>query len=118
LKRRKRILPKYWIPEEKDALFRAIEDPRDRAIFRLAYHHGLRVSEIGMIQVKDWRQGASLDVDRLFLRRLKEWIGGQSLLVNDHDRPACLVADARPPRPGRSSRPGTTSQSRVAGSTS
>jgi integrase len=52
------------IPEEKDALFRVIEDPRDRAIFRLAYHHGLRASEIGMIQTKDWHRGTSLDMDR------------------------------------------------------
>ena len=82
LKRRKRTLPKYLIPEKKDALFRVIEDPRDRAIFRLAYHHGLRASEIGMIQVKDWRRGTSLDMDRLFLRRLKGSIGVETILVN------------------------------------
>ena len=82
MKRRKRILPKYLIPDEKDALFRAIDDPRDRAIFRLAYHDGLTASEIGMIQVKDWRRGTSLDMDRLFLRRLKGSIGGETILVN------------------------------------
>lgn len=81
-KRRKRVLPKYLISEEKDALFRVIEDPRDRAIFRLAYHHGLRASEIGMIQMKDWRRGSSLDMDRLFLRRVKGSIGGETILVN------------------------------------
>jgi integrase len=82
LKRRKRTLPKYLIPDEKDALFGVIDDRRDRAIFRLAYHHGLRASEIGMIQVKDWRRGTSLDMDRLFLRRLKGSIGGETILVN------------------------------------
>jgi integrase len=81
-KRRKRILPKYLILDEKDALFRVIEDPRDRAIFRLAYQHGLRASELGMIQMKDWRRGTSLDMDRLFLRRLKGSIGGETILVN------------------------------------
>ena len=70
------------ILSEKDALFRVIEDPRDRAIFRVAYHHGLRVSEIGIIQMKDWRRGTSLDMDRLFLRRLKGSIGGETILVN------------------------------------
>jgi hypothetical protein len=35
-------------------VFRVIDDTRDRAIFRLAYYcHGLRPSEIGMIQVKE-----------------------------------------------------------------
>ena len=82
LKRRKRTLPKYLILEEKDALFRVIENPRDRAIFRLAYHHGLRASELGMIQMKDWRRGTSLDMDRLFLRRLKGSLGGETILVN------------------------------------
>lgn len=82
LRRRKRTLPKYLNAQEKDALFRVIEDVRDRAIFRLAYHHGLRVSEIGMIQMKDWRRGTSLDMDRLFLRRLKGSIGGETILVN------------------------------------
>ena len=82
LRRRKRQLPKYLISEEKDALFRAIDSPRDRAIFRLAYHHGLRASEIGLIQLKDWRRGTSLEMDRLFLRRLKGSIGGETILVN------------------------------------
>ena len=81
-KRRKRRLPKYLISKEKDTLFRVIENPRDRAIFRLAYHHGLRASEIGLIQVKDWRRGTSLDMDRLLLRRLKGSIGGETTLVN------------------------------------
>ncbi len=41
------------------------------AIFRLAYHHGLRASEIGRIQMEHWRPGISPDMDRLFLPRLK-----------------------------------------------
>jgi integrase len=82
LKRKKRKLPKYLITEEKDALFRAIDNPRNRAIFRLAYHHGLRASEIGMLQLKDWRRGTSLDMDRLFLHRLKGSISGEATLVN------------------------------------
>jgi integrase len=82
LKRQRRTLPKYLNSQEKDALFRVIVDTRDRAIFRLAYHHGLRASEVGMIQMKDWRRGTSLDMDRLFLRRLKGSIGGETIIVN------------------------------------
>lgn len=82
LRRRKRTAPKYLTTQEKDALFSAIEEPRDRAIFRLAYHHGLRASEIGIIQVKDFRKGPSLEMDRLFLRRLKGSIGGETILVS------------------------------------
>lgn len=82
LKRQRRTLPKYLTSKEKDALFRVIENPRDRAIFRVAYHHGLRASEIGMVQLKDWRRGTSLDMDGLFLRRLKGSIGGETILVN------------------------------------
>jgi integrase len=82
LKRRKRVLPKYLIPEELEALFRAIENPRDRAIFRLAFHHGLRASEIGMLDVTDFRRGTSLEMDRLVIRRLKGSIGGDTVLVS------------------------------------
>ena len=76
------MLPKCLISIEKDALFRVIEDPRDRAILRLAYHHGLSASEIGTIHAKDWRRGTSFDMDRLFLRRLEGSIGGETILVN------------------------------------
>ena len=82
MKRRKRTLPKYLIPGEKDALLRVIDNSRDRAIFRLAFQHGLRVSEIGMLQMKDWRRGTSLDMDRLLLHRLKGSIGGETIIVN------------------------------------
>jgi len=35
-----------------------------------------------MIQMKDWHRGTSLDMDRLFIRRLKGSIGGETILVN------------------------------------
>ena len=65
LKRRKRILNEYLIPDEMDTLFRVIDDPRDPAIPRLAYHHRLRESEVGMAPVKDWRRGRALDLNGL-----------------------------------------------------
>jgi integrase len=55
--------------------------PRDHAIFRLAYHHGLRASEIGMIQMRDYHPSARKDYDRLVIDRLKGSFGGDTLLV-------------------------------------
>ena len=40
--------------EETDRLFRAITSERDRAIFRLAYHAGLRASEVGLLELRDY----------------------------------------------------------------
>jgi integrase len=40
-------IPAYLTPEEIVRLFAAITSPRDRAIFRLTYHRGLRASELG-----------------------------------------------------------------------
>jgi site-specific recombinase XerD len=58
---------KYLTEEELTRLFAVIESPRDRAIFRLAYHRGLRASEVGLLQVADYRA----DRGRLYVHRLK-----------------------------------------------
>jgi len=58
---------KYLTPEEVEAFFRVVKLPRDVAIFRLAYHRGLRASEIGKIQFTDLR----LDAGRIQISRLK-----------------------------------------------
>lgn len=84
---RQKRAPKYLSPEEIQALLRVIEPPRDLAIFRLAFHHGLRASEIGMIQMRDYRPGSRPDVDYLVIDRLKGSRGGDTLLV-----PAAAVA--------------------------
>ena len=39
--------------EEIERLFSVIDSTRDHAIFQLAYHAGLRASEIGMLQLRD-----------------------------------------------------------------
>ena len=44
----------YLTPAEIDALFKVIESIRDRAIFRIVYHRGLRASEAGQLQMTDW----------------------------------------------------------------
>ena len=67
MKRKPKHVPEYLTPEETERLFRTITTVRDRALFRLAYHRGLRASELGMMQVSDYRPSAG----RIFVRRLK-----------------------------------------------
>ena len=43
----------YLTQDETKRLFSAIKTKRDRAIFLTAYRHGLRASEIGMLQRTD-----------------------------------------------------------------
>lgn len=86
MKRKKKSAPEYLTPEEIDRLFASIKtggSARDLAIFRLAYHRGLRASEIGMINLGDYRQ----NVGRLFVRRLKGSNSGEFLLT-DAEKPA------------------------------
>ena len=45
--------PTYLTQDEMRRLFAVIKDKRDRAIFAVAYRHGLRASEVGMIQCAD-----------------------------------------------------------------
>ena len=81
-KRRKpRILPPYLTVPEKNRFFKVIESPRDRAIFRLLYHHGLRASEIGKLQLSDYRQGSTQDLDRIYIHRLKGSITGECAVM-------------------------------------
>lgn len=64
---------KYLSEKQLEAFFRVIESPRDRAIFRIAYHRGLRASEIGSLELADWNQRD----DRLTVKRLKGSAGGE-----------------------------------------
>lgn len=86
LAKRRRTLPKYLISDEMRALFKGIKSPRDYAIFRLAFHHGLRASEIGMIQMRDYRPGKSATQDLLHIERLKGSMCGEVRLVAEAAR--------------------------------
>jgi integrase len=57
----------YLTQDEVRRLFSVIKDKRDRAIFALAYRHGLRASEIGMLQ----RTDVDLAQARITINRLK-----------------------------------------------
>jgi integrase len=46
-------LPKYLTQDELKRFFAAIASPRDKALFGLVYHYGLRVGEALMLTVDD-----------------------------------------------------------------
>jgi type 1 fimbriae regulatory protein FimB len=73
---------KFLTIDETRQLFACIHDKRDKAIFLLAYRHGLRASEIGLLQVSD------LDLKRLrvMLHRLKGSLSGEHPLQADEAR--------------------------------
>jgi integrase len=66
-------LRKYLTEQELKQFFAAIESPRDRAIFTLAYWRGLRASEIGRIPWRDWDQKKK----KIFIFRLKSSLSGE-----------------------------------------
>ncbi len=67
MRRKSTLNIKYLTEEEIKRLFAAISSVRDRAIFRLAYHRGLRASEVGLLQMSDYQPAAG----RLYVHRLK-----------------------------------------------
>lgn len=73
---------KFLTLDETRQLFKCITDKRDKAIFLLAYRHGLRASEIGLLRVSD------LDLKRLrvMLHRLKGSLSGEHPLQADEAR--------------------------------
>lgn len=58
---------KFLTEEEVEALFKVINTARDKALFRLIYHRGMRASEPGLLQLHDW----SPETERLTVRRKK-----------------------------------------------
>jgi integrase/recombinase XerD len=69
-------LPKYLTQDELKRFFAAIDSPRDRALFGLIYHYGLRVSEALMLTVDD----VNFRNHRITIRRLKNGLGGEKPL--------------------------------------
>jgi integrase len=92
----KRLTLKYLKEEEIEALFRAITSKRDTAMFRLAYHRGLRASEIGMLQMGDYRK----DAGRLYVRRLKGSRAGEYRLTAVEQSSLRAWIRERGPAPG------------------
>jgi integrase len=83
-KRRPQRSPTYLTEDERERLFRAIRagrSARDLAVFTLAFHHGLRASEPGILQYSDYIRGPGLGMDRLHIHRKKGSISGEVVLV-------------------------------------
>lgn len=59
--------PRYLTQDEVGRFFAVVTDLRDRALFALMYHHGLRVGEVLLLR----RLDLDLDRGRLLVRRLK-----------------------------------------------
>ncbi len=57
----------YLTQEELRGLLAVIQDQRDRALFYLAYHHGLRASEVSLLQ----RQNIDAPTGHIYIHRLK-----------------------------------------------
>ncbi len=74
-----RILPKYLTQDELKGFFAVIDSPRDRALFGLIYHYGLRVGEALMLTVDD----VNFKNHQITIRRLKNGLGGEKPLWRD-----------------------------------
>jgi integrase len=94
-RRKKREKP-YLQFEEVDRLFRVIQSPRDRAIFRVAYHAGLRASEVGKLELRDY----SPRTERIFIHRLKGSNSGEHHLCRGESRVLRAWLKIRGPVPG------------------
>jgi len=68
----------------------------DRALFRLAYHAGLRASELGLLDMRDY----DAKVDRIMVHRLKGSNSGQHHLVREEARALRAWPKVRGSAPG------------------
>lgn len=72
----------YLTVDEMRQLLRVIDHKRDRAIFLVAYRHGLRASEVGLLT----RTDVKLTQHRIFIHRLKDSISNERSMQPDEVR--------------------------------
>lgn len=96
--------PRYLTQDEVGRFFAVIGDARDRALFTLMYHHGLRVGEVLLLRRRD----LDLERGRILVRRLKggAWseqvlFGGTAAMLRDHVARTSAAPEG-PLFPGRS----------------
>lgn len=73
---------KFLTLDEIKRLFSVIKDKRDKAIFLMAYRHGLRASEVGLITLDD----LDFSKQRIMIHRLKGSLSGMHPLQADESR--------------------------------
>jgi site-specific recombinase XerD len=73
---------KFLTLDETKRLFSVIKNKRDKALFLVAYRHGLRASEVGLLQVND----IDFKEMRIMIHRLKGSKSGRYPLQADEAR--------------------------------
>lgn len=73
---------KYLTPDELKRLIAAIDTKRDKAIFLIAYRHGLRATEVGMLRITDFNPTRQ----ELMIHRVKGSISGMHPMEADEVR--------------------------------
>lgn len=73
---------KFLTLDETNRLFGVIQEKRDKAIFLIGYRHGLRASEIGLLQIQD----LDFERQRIMIHRLKGSHSGVHPLQPDEAR--------------------------------
>lgn len=74
-----KALPKYLSQAELKKFFSILDSPRDKALFVLIYHYGLRESEALWLTVND----IDLKRNRILIKRLKNGVAGERPLWRD-----------------------------------
>jgi integrase len=69
-------LPRYFTQAEVQRFFAVIDTDRDRALFALIYHHGLRVGEVALLT----RGDVDLERRRILVRRSKRGAWSEQVL--------------------------------------
>ena len=70
---------KYLNRDQTAQFFSVVCDLRDRALFAVIYHYGLRVSEATLLQLSD----VDLERGRITISRLKSGLGGERPLFSN-----------------------------------
>lgn len=87
---------KYLEIQEIKRLFSVIKSKRDRAIFRVSYHRGLRAHEVGLLQMADFNNRDGV----LYVRRGKGSISRQHSLCDEELRVLRAWVKERGTQPG------------------
>ena len=70
---------KYLTQTELERFFAGISAPRDRVLFGLIYHYGLRVTESTLLKLSD----VDFSLKRIYIRRVKGGMGGIKPLLSN-----------------------------------
>lgn len=82
---------KFLTQDETRRLFSVIRGRRDRALFLIAYRHGLRASEVGLLQTGDF----DFKEQRAMFHRLKGSLSGQHPLQPDEAKALKAYVNSR-----------------------